>query len=203
MRSPEVSPSSLDVVIAPVICWQKRGTEKIWQLGKTSTPPHADVAQSVEHRARRYVVGSSPTVCARSSAPAKYKLERASGDRAQEGSRNVYLSGLTASSRHAAVTAGKDRHPPSWRCGRVVIAFCNSRQEQPWVSGTGAHGARRFESSHLHHRRDLLPRSRTERKPAEVVFPVRCTKAAGRIIIIWLAPAMNEETDATDVPAQG
>lgn len=39
MRSPEVSPSSLDVVIAPVICWQKRGTEKIWRLGKTSTPP--------------------------------------------------------------------------------------------------------------------------------------------------------------------
>nr|DAD96181.1 MAG TPA: hypothetical protein [Myoviridae sp. ctlnK45]DAN82351.1 MAG TPA: hypothetical protein [Caudoviricetes sp.]DAP73599.1 MAG TPA: hypothetical protein [Caudoviricetes sp.] len=28
-------------------------------------------------------------------------------------------------------------------------------------------------------------------------------KAAGRIIIIWLAPAMNEETDATDIPAQG
>nr|DAZ11880.1 MAG TPA: hypothetical protein [Caudoviricetes sp.] len=25
-----------------------------------------------------------------------------------------------------------------------------------------------------------MPRSRTERKPAEVVFPVRCTKAAGR-----------------------
>lgn len=40
MRSPEVSPSSLDAVIAPVICWQKRGTEKIWRLGKTSTPPH-------------------------------------------------------------------------------------------------------------------------------------------------------------------
>ena len=37
-----------------------------------------------------------------------------------------------------------------------------------------------FESSRLHHRRDLLPRSRTERKPAKVVFPVRCTKAAGR-----------------------
>lgn len=63
MRSPEVSPSSLDVVIAPVICWQKRGTVKIWRLGKTSTPLNADVAQSVEHRARRYVVGSSPTVC--------------------------------------------------------------------------------------------------------------------------------------------
>lgn len=37
-----------------------------------------------------------------------------------------------------------------------------------------------FKSNRLHHRRDLLPRSRTERKPAEVVFPVRCTKAAGR-----------------------
>ena len=37
------------------------------------------------------------------------------------------------------------------------------------------------------HRRDLLPRSRTERKPAEVVFPVRCTKAAGRrnLFIGW------------------
>lgn len=40
------------------------------------------------------------------------QAERASRDRAQEGSRNVYLSGLTASIRHAAVTAGKDRHPP-------------------------------------------------------------------------------------------
>ena len=39
---------------------------------------------------------------------------------------------------------------------------------------------RRFKSCRLHHRRDLLPRSRTERKPAKVVFPVRCTKAAGR-----------------------
>ena len=37
-----------------------------------------------------------------------------------------------------------------------------------------------FEPHRLHHRRDLLPRSRTERKPAEVVLPVRCTKAAGR-----------------------
>lgn len=34
-----------------------------WRLGKTSTPLNADVAQSVEHRVRRYVVGSSPTVC--------------------------------------------------------------------------------------------------------------------------------------------
>ena len=67
------------------------------------------------------------------------------------------------------------------------------------MSGSG----RWFESNRLHNRRDLLPRSRTERKPAEVVFPVRCTKTAGRTIIIWLAPAMNEETDATDVPAQG
>ncbi len=42
-------------------------------------------------------------------------------------------------------------------------------------------GSRRwFKPNRLHHRRDLLPRSRTERKPAEVVFPVRCTKAAGR-----------------------
>lgn len=68
------------------------------------------------------------------------------------------------------------------------------------MSGSG----RWFESNRLHHRRDLLPRSRTERKPAEVVFPVRCTKAAGRSnLFIWLAPAMNEETGATDVPAQG
>lgn len=144
MRSPEVSPSSLDVVIAPVICWQKRGTEKIWQLGKTSTPLNADVAQSVEHAAFPALipgVGSSPTVCTRSSAPAKYKLERASGDRAQEGSRNVYLSGLTASSRHAAVTAGKDRFPPHGDVAESVIAFCNSRQEQPCVSDTGAHTA--------------------------------------------------------------
>ena len=46
MRSPEVSPSSLDAVIAPVICWQKRGTEKIWRLGKTSTPPIMEMWQS-------------------------------------------------------------------------------------------------------------------------------------------------------------
>ncbi len=39
---------------------------------------------------------------------------------------------------------------------------------------------RRFKSCRLHHRRDLLPRSRTERKPAKVVFLVRCTEAAGR-----------------------
>ena len=44
-----------------------------------------------------------------------------------------------------------------------------------------------FEANRLHHRRDLLPRSRTERKPAKVVFPVRCTKAAGRrnLFIGW------------------
>lgn len=47
MRSPEVSPSSLDVVIAPVICWQKRGTEKIWRLGKTST--HAALVFNGQH----------------------------------------------------------------------------------------------------------------------------------------------------------
>lgn len=132
MRSPEVSPSSLDVVIAPVICWQKRGTEKIWQLGKTSTPPHADVAQSdraEQGKCRVPAVGSSPTVCTRSSAPAKYKLERASGDRAQEGSRNVYLSGLTASSRHAAVTAGKDRHPRS-----VSVQRSAHRSSKPRVA---------------------------------------------------------------------
>ena len=66
MRSPEVSPSSLDVVIAPVICWQKRGTEKIWRLGKTSTPLNADVAQldrAKQGKCRVSVVGSSPTVC--------------------------------------------------------------------------------------------------------------------------------------------
>lgn len=66
MRSPEVSPSSLDVVIAPVICWQKRGTEKIWRLGKTSTPLNADVAQldrAEQGKCRVPVVGSSPTVC--------------------------------------------------------------------------------------------------------------------------------------------
>lgn len=42
-------------------------------------------------------------------------------------------------------------------------------------------------------------------KTAARGLPVRCMKAAGRIII-WLAPAyglMNEETDATDIPAQG
>ena len=44
----------------------------------------------------------------------------------------------------------------------------------------GADSRRWFESNRLHHRRDLLPRSRTERKPAEVVLPVRCMKAAGR-----------------------
>ena len=30
-------------------------------------------------------------------------------------------------------------------------------------------------------------------KTATRGLPVRCMKAAGRIIIIWLAPAMNEE----------
>ena len=32
-------------------------------FGSALTGQYADVAQSVEHRARRYVVGSSPTVC--------------------------------------------------------------------------------------------------------------------------------------------
>lgn len=40
-------------------------------------------------------------------------------------------------------------------------------------------------------------------KTATRGLPVRCMKAAGRIIIILLAPAMNGETDATDIPAQG
>ena len=42
--------------------------------GQFAQGNYADVAQSVEHRARRCVVGSSPTVCTRSSAHAKYKL---------------------------------------------------------------------------------------------------------------------------------
>lgn len=48
-----------------------------WRLGKTSAPLNADVAQLVEHAAFPAlipVVGSSPTVCTRSSAHAKYKL---------------------------------------------------------------------------------------------------------------------------------
>lgn len=51
----------------------------------------------------------------------------------------------------------------------------------------GDDSRRWFEPNRLHHRRDLLPRSRTERKPAEVVFPARCTKAAGRsnLFIGW------------------
>lgn len=41
-------------------------------------------------------------------------------------------------------------------------------------------------------------------KTATRGLPVRCMKAAGRRkFIIWLAPAMNEETDVTDIPAQG
>lgn len=51
----------------------------------------------------------------------------------------------------------------------------------------GDDSRRWFKSNRLHHRRDLLPRSRTERKPAKVVFPARCTKAAGRknLFIGW------------------
>ena len=53
---------------------------------------------------------------------------------------------------------------------------------------------RKFKSCCLHQRRDLLPRSRTERKSAEVVFPVRCTKAAGRrnLFIGWHRPCKDE-----------
>lgn len=56
-----------------------------------------------------------------------------------------------------------------------------------------------FESTRLHHRRDLLPRSRTERKPAEVVFPVRCTKAAGRsnLCIGWHRLCIDERMRPT------
>ena len=43
-------------------------------FGSALMGQYADVAQSAEHRAGRYVVGSSPTVCTRSSAHAKYKL---------------------------------------------------------------------------------------------------------------------------------
>ena len=40
-------------------------------------------------------------------------------------------------------------------------------------------------------------------KTATRGLPVRCMKAAGRIKLFgWLRP-MNEETDATDIPAQG
>ena len=46
-----------------------------WRLGKTSAPINADVAQSGSSTAfRGRYVGSNPTVCARSSAHAKYKL---------------------------------------------------------------------------------------------------------------------------------
>lgn len=86
-----------------------------WRLGKTSTPPQC--RRSSVGRARS-VPGADPRRWFKSNrlhqiqCSCEVQAERASGDRAQEGSRNVYLSGLTASSRHAAVTAGKDRHPP-------------------------------------------------------------------------------------------
>lgn len=56
-----------------------------------------------------------------------------------------------------------------------------------------------FESNRLHHRRDLLPRSRTERKPAKVVFSARCTKAAGRrnLCIGWHRPCNDERMRPT------
>ena len=58
---------------------------------------------------------------------------------------------------------------------------------------------RRFETCRLRHRRDFLPRSRTERKPAEVVFPVRCTKATGRrnLFIGWHRPCKDERMRST------
>lgn len=57
----------------------------------------------------------------------------------------------------------------------------------------------KFKSCCLHHRRDLLPRSRTERKPAEVVFPARCTKATGRrnLCIGWHRPCKDERMRPT------
>lgn len=66
------------------------------------------------------------------------------------------------------LAARKDEHPPP-QCRRSSVGRAPRQEVCRW-----------FESHRLHHRRDLLPRSRTERKPAEVVFPVRCTKAAGR-----------------------
>lgn len=62
---------------------------------------------------------------------------------------------------------GKTSTPP--QCRRSSVGRAPRREVCRW-----------FEPNRLHHRRDLLPRSRTERKPAKVVFPVRCTKAAGR-----------------------
>ena len=121
------------------------------------------VAQSASSESRRFESCRLHQI----QCSCEVQAERASGDRAQEGSRNVYLSGLTASRRHAAVTAGKDRHPP--QCRRSSVGRAPRQEVCRW-----------FKSNRLHHRRDLLPRSRTERKPAKVVFPVRCTKAAGR-----------------------
>lgn len=68
--------------------------------------------------------------------------------------------------------AGRRLRPDGAICRRSSVGRARS------VPGAGSR--RWFKSNRLHHRRDLLPRSRTERKPAEVVFPVRCTKAAGR-----------------------
>ena len=73
--------------------------------------------------------------------------------------------------------------PPSFPDGR---GFGSARREP--YAGTCTKGATRSPKPCVVgsipncpcHRRDFLPRSRTERKPAEVVFPVRCTKAAGR-----------------------
>ena len=54
----------------------------------------------------------------------------------------MYLSGLTASSRHAAVTAGKDRHPL-----KADVAQ-SDRAEQGKCRVPG----RWFEPNRLHHR---------------------------------------------------
>lgn len=63
----------------------------------------------------------------------------------------------------------------------------HGEHNMPQADATPHFGDRKVAPSGRHHRRDLLPRSRTERKPAKVVFPVRCTKAAGRrnVFIGW------------------
>lgn len=75
--------------------------------------------------------------------------------------------------------------PPSFPDGRGFGSarrgqYADVAQSVEHRSVPGADSRRWFNSNRLHHRRDLLPRSRTERKSAKVVFPVRCTKAAGR-----------------------
>lgn len=65
--------------------------------------------------------------------------------------------------------AGRRLRPDGAICRRSSVGRAPRREVCRW-----------FKSNRLHHRRDLLPRSRTERKPAKVVFSARCTKAAGR-----------------------